>query len=70
MADTVDFMVSRIGLIALLLILVKHFGSIKLTVAATGIEKMKTLEVNHVPELVYGSSDLHAKSLMLLLFTM
>ena len=43
MAATIDFMVSRIGLIALLLLLVDHFepicDNIKSTVAATGIEK-------------------------------
>ena len=51
-----DLMVSRIGQIALLLLLLEHFGPIRdtitSTVAAAGIVKVKkTLKANRIPEL-------------------
>ena len=54
MADTVDFMVSRIGSIEPFQLLVDHFGPIcdimKSTVAVTGINGLR-LKVSRIPEL-------------------
>ena len=48
-------MVQRIGLVETLLLLLDHFGTIRDTirskVAATGIEQIQTLKVNHMPKL-------------------